>query len=295
MTFPFFRYNPMQDATPEAAPEPPFSVVVEAKDAVRNKSWRPEAFIKLNQTWRTSGFLDVLPPEELKSFLLLLSFLTPNGHVSPDVVQLASALRSSPAKARARMKRLTALRWQEQPFVLPLKHGNGLDAFVLAPGFVPVQQNVPQEPQPAPLQGGFRDVIIAHSRRHYTKPRAEVEEFINSQLRRTSPPSPSSIKIPMPEQASIPVAPASAVAVDEPQRQLWAELLDVGLEAAQADDLLARFDPVRIKRQLAWLPYRPVRNRVGFLIAAVKDDYEAPRHLSRPVQQPKAAEDDGPE
>lgn len=288
MTFPFFRYNPKPQGVQGESSEPPFSIVVEAKDAVRNKSWRPEAFIKRNRTWRTSGFLDALPAEELQNFWLLLSFLTPSGHIAPDVVQLAMALRSSPATARARMKRLAALRWQEQPFVLPIKHRNGLDAFMLAPGFVPVHEEVPQEAPPVPIKGGFREVIIAHSRQHYTRPRAEVEEFINRQLSRVSN-SPIKTSSPQPQNAmavptDVPASvPENAAVMDEPTRLLRDELLEVGLEAAQADDLLARFDPVRIRRQLMWLPHRPVRNRVGFLIAAIKDAYEAPRNLSRPV------------
>lgn len=273
MAFPFFHYNSKE----KGALEPPFSIVVEAKDAVRLTSWRPEASVRVNRTLRTSGFLTALPPEELKHLLLMLSFLTPNGHVAPDIVQLASALHVSPAKARTRMHRLAALRWHNQAFVLPVKHGNGLDTFALAPGFVPTFQNVPQEPPAPPLQGGFRDAVIAHSRRRYARPRAEVEAFVNRQLSRNAQ---LSGVLSAPE-------PTSVEPEDESRRALRNDLLGVGLEAAQADDLIARFDSIRIRRQLAWLPYRPVRNRAGFLIAAIKDDYEAPRTLPRPIAPDK--------
>jgi hypothetical protein len=49
-----------------------------------------------------------------------------------------------------------------------------------------------------------------------------------------------------------------------------------GLTTEQALDLLHKFDPVRIQRQLMWLPYRHARHTAGLLIAAIEDDYEAP-------------------
>src|SRR4028119_672954 len=102
MSFPFFRYNSGQ--------EPPFTLFIEHRDKTRDGHWRPEAFLMLSRSLRTSGFLVALPPEDLQSFLLLLTFLTPNGDCAPTVSQLATALRLSHAKTRARMDPLVAVR-----------------------------------------------------------------------------------------------------------------------------------------------------------------------------------------
>ena len=54
-------------------------------------------------------------------------------------------------------------------------------------------------------------------------------------------------------------------------------LLQVGLLPEQAETLLNAYDPLRIRRQLAWLPYRGAKNPAGMLLAAVKDNYEIPQ------------------
>lgn len=57
------------------------------------------------------------------------------------------------------------------------------------------------------------------------------------------------------------------------------QLIETGLSEEQAVGLVQRFDLVRIRRQLAWLPYRHARNQAGFLLAAIEDNYEAPPAL----------------
>lgn len=59
----------------------------------------------------------------------------------------------------------------------------------------------------------------------------------------------------------------------------------VGLLEEQADDLVKRFDAIRIRRQLAWLPLRQAKNRAGYLIAAIKDDYAAPKAVRQAPKQ----------
>lgn len=59
--------------------------------------------------------------------------------------------------------------------------------------------------------------------------------------------------------------------------KLHDELVRAGLLSKQAQELIKRFDALRIRRQLAWLPQRGAKNPVGYLLAAIKDDYAAPR------------------
>lgn len=284
MAFPAFHYNPGQ--------EPPFTILIEHGDKTQDGHWRPAAFVGLTPSLRTSGFLGALPPEELKNFLLLLSFVTPNGHIAPTLPQLAAALRVSQAKARARMERLTALRWHNQPIVLSHQLGNGLDAFTPAPGFLPLREESADQPvnTQAPYQAAPRAVIIEQSRRLYGRPRAEVERQIAARMGWKKPDDASSSPKPDSDSAVSALVDSdtaestkagSAIVQGVPNPTLRDELLDVGLQPEQADSLLKRYDEIRIRRQLMWLPYRTVRNRAGFLLAAIKDDYEAPLNWHR--------------
>ena len=79
-------------------PQSPLAIILERLDVTPDGRFRPSAFIKLTKVFRTSGLLQALPPEELKSFFVLLSFLTPNGACSPTMQQLAGAMRVSQGK-----------------------------------------------------------------------------------------------------------------------------------------------------------------------------------------------------
>ncbi len=75
MSLPLFHYPP--------GAEPPFTIFIEHIDKLRDVHWRPTAHVRLTPSLRTSGFLQALPPEEIKGFLTLLTFLTPNGDCAP--------------------------------------------------------------------------------------------------------------------------------------------------------------------------------------------------------------------
>lgn len=268
MTFPHFHYQEGQ--------EPPCTIFIEHRDKSPGH-WRPAAFVKLTSSLRTSGLLAALPPDELKTFLLLLTFVTPNGDCRPTLSQLATALRLSEAKTRARLERLLEAKWLEQSIVLPYRLGSGGEAFALAPGLVPVQEEE-ESAAPTPLyRAAPREAVIEHSRRTYGRPRAEAERQIMEQM---------GYKMPVKKASGSPNE--VPVSVDDPadsKAGLRRDLLNVGLLPQQADELIGRYDEVRIRRQLMWLPHRPVRNRIGFLLAAIKDDYAAPAPArSRPPQ-----------
>lgn len=237
-----------------------------------------------------------------------------------NLQQLASALHLSAGKARVRLERLLALRWLDQPLVLFHRTESGLETFFVAPGFIPVREEKGGAPAQPVLKAALREVVIAHSRQKYARPRAEVERHIADlndwELPETELPvtklsgneSPEAdvplVTVPgkeSSETASTEIAfPDShlgeqdAVSTEktpfppDPQQDLVRQqavvrrkLLNVGIPPEQADELLEHFDWVRIQRQLMWLPYRNVRNRAGFLLAAIKDDYAAPPSAHR--------------
>ena len=87
---------PETDTTAAPLPsEPPF-LVEHRRDAEASGSFVPSARLVLTPGLRTSGLWEVLPPEELRDLVLLLTFLTPNGWVRPALPELADAMRASP-------------------------------------------------------------------------------------------------------------------------------------------------------------------------------------------------------
>ena len=54
---------------------------------------------------------------------------------------------------------------------------------------------------------------------------------------------------------------------------------------------MKRYDALRIRRQLAWLPRRRAKNAAGYLLAAIKDDYAAPRAVQ--FQNPMKPDNEG--
>lgn len=237
------------------------------RDVGREGSWRPDALIALTKTLRTSGFLMAMPPEDLKSLLLMLTFLSPNGGCTVTVQQLATAFYLSPKKTRVRMNRLVDFRWLDQPIVRYHRAESGVETYALQPGFLPlVEERIQPLPQPV-LKAAGREAVIEHSRRTYARTREEVE----AEIARLNNWKPIGDSKPVGEKLTADVKPLN------PQvAKLRAALLEVGLLAQQADDLLDRYDVPRIERQLEWLPLREARSPVGFLLSAIKNDYEAP-------------------
>ena len=278
MAFPLFRYN----LEPENPQQPPLRVIVMPRDTGREGFWCPEAFVMLNKTLRESGFLMALPPEDLKSLLVMLTFLSPNGHCIISVQQLATAFHLSPRKTRLRMNRLVDYRWLDQPIIRYHRADSGVETYALLPGFLPVvEERIQPLPQPV-LKAAGREAVIEHSRRKYARTREEVEAEI-AQLNNWKP---------IGEKVIAEVKP-----LDPETARVREALIAAGLLEQQADDLLDRYDIPRIERQLEWLPLREARSPVGFLLSAIKNDYEAPPGWipdvsQKPIEQPQELSDE---
>ena len=268
MAFPLFRYNSEQ----EGSSEPPLSILVMPRDVGREGSWRPDALVSLTKALRTSGFLMALPPEDLKSLIVMLTFLSPNGLCTVMVQQLATAFHLSPNKTRARMNRLVDFRWLDQPIIRYHKPESGVETYALMPGFLPVVEERIQHPAAPLLKAVPREVVIEHSRRKYARTRTEVE----AEIARLNNWKPIGEKV-------------EAKPLDPQIAKVREKLIQAGLLEQQADDLLDRYDTPRIERQLEWLPLREARSPVGFLLSAIKNDYEAPPNW-KPQESKKLAE-----
>lgn len=263
-----FHYNPRQEA--------PFAIYIAHEDKVHG-SWRPSAQLCVTPALRTSGFLAAIGLDEFKSLLLLLTFLSADGRCAVSVPQLAQSLRLSHGKTRARFERLTAVRWQGQAIVLHAKWGGGLDGFSPAPGFIPIIEEPQNGAQSPTLTVLPREVVIEHSRRTYARTREEVEREIEEMMNWRK------------KGELRPVQPARS----PDEQKLHDELVAVGLLSEQAQELIKRFDVVRIRRQLVWLPLRMAKNKAGYLVAAIKDNYAPPRNAHRVPDPEQEGPDEG--
>jgi len=226
-------------------------------------AFRPAARLLLTDALRTSGLWSALPPDELRDFILLLTFLTPNGRVQPTLPELAGAMQASHAQTRARIIRLSRRVWQGQPLVVELNRQSGLDAYLPGRHLLGSRQ-VSEAPAAAaqtvltePRAG--RDVLIAHSRAQFATPRAEVEADIARRM-----------------GWGAPAFDDDPPDVAEEKRVLYDKLSEQGMSKSQAMDVLDRFDLEVVRRQLEWMPYRAAKNPSRYLQAAIENNYEAP-------------------
>ena len=246
------------------APEPPsrpFQLVLRRLDKKPDGSFRPDVRVEITPALRTSGLLAALPGEDLRNLLLLLTFAHPNGYVQPSLAELSQALRQPWGRTAAQLRRLQGFPWQGGPAVYELRRESGLHAYAPSPRIL----GIATEPEgsgadPAhPLRAAGREAAVALSRTAYARPRGEVEAEIarlNGWGRKAEGEAPE----------------ARALRL-------------LGIPEWEAQDLLEKHGPERVRRQLAWLPYRHARDPGRYAVAAILNDYGPPpqaEHLPTP-------------
>ena len=256
-------------ASPESPQEAPFVIEHRQEDRTLSGTFRPSARLILTERVRTSGLWRTLTPEDFKTLILLLTFITPNGWCRPTLPELADAMGVSHAKAKARIERLVQTAWQGQPLAGLLPRPDGLDAYL--PGRQLVAHEDMQEPMPpeaVPIRTAGRAAVIAYSRARYAKTREEVERQIGEMMG-WAPPD----------------FAGDDPAVAEGKRRAFKAMADIGMPKEQALDLLARYDLGAVERQISWLPQRHAKNPARFLAAAIEGNYDRPltlRHQAPP-------------
>ena len=253
-------------AKPEGVSErAPFVIEHRQEDRGQGGTFRPSARLVLTDRVRTSGLWRALTPEDAKTLVFLLTFITPNGWCRPTLPELAEAMGTSCPKAKGRLDRLVQGRWQGQPLAELLARPDGLDAYLPGRRLVDHEQIAePEPPQAPPLRTPGRAAVVAYSRARYAKTREEVEKQIGEMMGWTPP-----------------AFAGDDPAVAEGKRQAFKAMTDVGMPKEQALDLLARFDLRAVESQISWLPQRSAKNPARFLAAAIEGGYDRPLVLRR--------------
>jgi hypothetical protein len=276
----------------------PFVLTLQRLDETPNGSFRPSARIELTPMLRISGLLLALPGEELRTLLLVLTFVHPNGYVQPSLLELAQALHVSPLRTSFRLRRLARFLWEGRPLVQEWRRESGLHTYAPSAHILGLEESLTSKPTAEPLlyQTAGRDAVIASSRAQYARPREEVEREIAalngwpwpskslSQLReeylRVSASSANAPPTEPPYSSSLSVTPTPMSTLPTEERAALKQyLITLGVPAEEAESLIARFDPARIRQQIEWLPLRHANHPARLLAAAIEGDYEAPAAL----------------
>ena len=242
----------------------PFVIKQYQQERAASGAFQPASRLVMTAALRTSGLWRDMPPEELRDFVLLLTFLTPNGWIQPTLPELAEAMQASHAQVRGRMRRLSRRQWQGQPLVRELNRQNGLDAYLPGRHLVDSQEEsqdehslVPSVVLSEPRAG--RERLIARSRALYATPRADVEADIARRM-----------------GWGTPLFEDEEPSIAEEKRQLYEKLSEQGFPKDKALDVLGRFDLGQIRSQIEWMPHRGAKNPVRYLMAAIENNYEPP-------------------
>ena len=273
----------MQPTSPPSEFTTPFLVTHLRRDETPGGYFRPDAVVQLTPLLRTSGLLLALPPEEVKSLLFVLSFVTPNGQIAPTLPELADAMRLSPTRARAVLLRLVRRTWQEQPLAYERRRDSGLDVFTLAPHLFAMRHEPAADPlfspppPPAPPERATttRDAVLARSRATYARPRAEVEAEI-ARLNGWEYPF-----VPLGQRPGFdPVTGSTPTPPEDAQTtQLREQMRAIGMAEDTITGLLTRYDRDTVHQQLAWMPYRQAKDPARFLYSAIVHAYAEPPTL----------------
>lgn len=235
--------------------EKPFLVEIRQERPQRNGTFIPAASLKITESLRTSGLLHALEPDELKSLIYLLTFLTPEGNCTVSSPILASGMKVPTHQAKASMHRLAKRRFLENAIITEVAHDNGLLTYSLHPRWVGYEHLTVSPPHStSPVRVSSRSTVVAHSRQQYARPRAEVEKIIAEQL-------------------------GHDATETEEQKKLRIRLENAGLNSQQAKETIAAYPADAIAQQLDWLPYRNAKNPAGYLLAAIEGRYQEPKAI----------------
>ena len=295
---------------PTPADDKPFVLrLLRLDETPGGSSFRPGARIALTPALRASGLLLSLPGEDLKSLLLVLTFVHPNGHIQPTLLELSQALRQPQGMTRARMRRLERFVWQGKPLLHEVRRESGLHGWTPSPRILgmehaPQASDMPVSPSSGGSTAAGREAVIAHSRATYARPREEVEREIalangwewpprtlgerqdelrhKAQSAEGSPP-PAQVTEPSSDTAnpSLPMntpspSPSPSIPIASSHADLRRDLAAWGVPAELIVRLLSDHDPARIRSQLDWLPLRNAHDPARFLVAAIQKDYAPP-------------------
>lgn len=248
--------------------------------------YTPGARIALAPALPSSGLLQTLPGEEVKTLLALLAFVSPNGKVQASAAQVADVLGIPERKARDRLLRLETLSWRGEPVIRTVHVAPGLDAYVPGPHLLADEHepephpNQPMVPRPNAPRMPFLPPIAS-----LEEALQDIEQKDNSDRTNTAESTPH-----------IPVAPVQMPPRVEALRDAIVAMCGFGVSEAEAAGLVSAYPLEVITRQMNWMPERNAKVPARFLVAAIRNDYASPNGVRAPSHETEGetGENDAP-
>ncbi len=194
-----------------------------------------------------------------------------------------------------------ALRTSGLLYALPRE--SGLHAYSPSPHIVSAgyARHGNQPEKDAPAIAAAQDAVLAHSRAMYARPRLVVEEEIARLNGWPWPPASVAERLKLAAAPTVSEetptvrasAPLRSAGPDTPDvgrspkdgEDLRRQLRGLGVPIDIAERLVQKHAAGRILRQISWLPYRRADTPSRLLVAAIENDYAAPRTLPESTQE----------
>lgn len=290
----------------------PFVLEERLEEVQVSGAFTPRSALWIGSSLAKSGLLRDLAPEELRLLLGVLACLSPNGAFLATPDRVAKLVGASTREARRALEGLCERLWRSQPLLLSHTSPSGLRFFLPAPHLLEMRRSVIT---PAPSNGErvrvpevqhlernhpedgqrSREAVVAHSRSLYARPRAEVEAEIEAFLQ-SGRSGRGSIKVRTPPAWDKTTHEEKTPNTVTPEARKWLTLkrglVELGIAASRADELLALYPQERIERQIRWLPLRQARSPVAYLLAAIEHDYAPPSGSTSSPEAPSLKEED---
>jgi len=205
-----------------------------------------------------------MPVDALRDLVVVMTFATPNGRVSPGAPELGGALGCSGWVARLRLMRLCRGWWRGQPVLRLHRQPSGRETFTPGVLILGLRERMLPPATPPSVAAG-RERVISASRARYAKPRAEVERDIMVQAGWGDPAEAEAVR-------------SASTADPSDKLGLWAvrRLVRVGVDHSLAVKLVGECGAVECISQVRWLPYRNAKDKARYLVAAIQGRYGEP-------------------
>lgn len=248
--------------------------------------------VMIDRTIRSSGLLAFLSPEDFQTLIALWTFVDESGRCDLSARTLGQTLDLSEKQAQKRLKKLCSLRWHGRPLVV---RENGRETGRFLPtgyrvmeiaGLKVIPYSILQVGKPSgggsngetreqdadavPRREGTASLPKRTSTSGTPVPEAERKAHNSSGITDNNCVGVSSVNNKHTEEKTNDMRSAGE------KKRIFNMLLGSGVSGSIASELLERYPPERIARQLQMLPFRNAKEPAAMLIKAIKEDWAAP-------------------
>ena len=267
-----------------------------------------EICIRISGAIRSSGLLAFLSPEDLQTFICVLTFVDGSGRCELSARTLGQALNLSEKQAQKRLKKLCGIRWQSRPLVIK-ESGRERGRFTPT-GYQVMEAEgvgvIGGDESEAGMTGdggsredGWQDRMRSHL--HTNRDGADDgkdaqesgamprREGIAEMTKRSSSSGAQADGVEGKGHDKEPVTDSCHVVVENidkrhttqgndavVEKQILSQLIAAGVSASAASEMMKQYPLERVACQVRMLRFRSAREPAAMLVKAIQDDWAAP-------------------